>query len=261
MDGRSQARELLEGLAPISRDDVIEAYRSWAPIYDWTFGVLTRAGRRQAVARINRRGGLLLDVGVGTGLSLWGYARGVEVVGLDLSQDMLGFAQAKMRRAQPDNVMGLVRNDASAIAFANDSFDSVVAMMMLSATSDPGAVVDELIRVLKPGGELVLVNYFSHNSGWLGWAEKALAPHAARLGWRSEFPMLPFVERPELTLTMSRQIAPWNLFTLLSFRKDGPAQNEDREHVPEIGACDAPGDPGANPSIAPTPAGVPESQS
>ena len=166
--------------------------------------ILTRTGRQQAIARVNRNGGLLLDVGVGTGLSLPHYASSVEVVGVDLSPEMLNFAQARLRRDKPGTVRGLVRNDAAMLAFADTSFDMVVAMVVLSTTTDPGAVMSELIRVLKPGGELILVSHFSHGSGWRGWLEKMLAPHGARLGWRSEFPILPFVERPELTLKIGR---------------------------------------------------------
>ena len=229
----SQAQALQGNLVPMSRDEMLNAYRGWAPVYDWTFGLLTRAGRRQAVDRINRRGGLVLDAGVGTGLSFRQYAPEVAVVGVDLSPDMLGFAQAKMRREKPANVVGLVRNDAGLLCFADDSFDTVVAMAMLSATCDPVKVIDELVRVLRPGGELVLVNHFSHSSGWLGWVERAMAPHGARLGWRPQFPMLPFVERSELTLTTSRQVAPWGMYSLLSFRKNDNAAKDQSGQIPK----------------------------
>lgn len=258
MEFQNQTKVLLERLVPMSREAVLKAYRGWAPVYDWTFGILTRPGRRQAIARVNRHGGLVLDVGVGTGLSLPRYASGVEVVGMDLSPDMLNFAQARLRRDRPGNVRGLVRNDAAMLAFADDSFDVVVAMVVLSAATDPETMMSELIRVLKPGCELILVSHFSHNNGWRGWLEKMLAPHGARLGWRPDFPILPFVERSELALTTSRRLSPLGMFTLLSFRK-----NHDRAPQPASqplgnSAQDTAG--GAKPP-PPVQAGTPKSQS
>lgn len=216
----SRLKSMVEGLVPLSTHQVVDAYKGWAPIYDWTFGMIARAGRNAAVERVNRIGGRLLEVGVGTGLTLSQYGPRVKVVGMDLSPHMLEQAQERVARDHLDNVVGLSLMDAGSMAFADNSFDVVTAMYVMTVAPDPQAVFAELCRVVRPGGEIILVNHFSHEEGWRGRIEKMFAPHAARLGWRPEFPLAPFVDAPGLTLTNSRELAPLGLFTMLSFRKD-----------------------------------------
>lgn len=220
MAGKISWKNLAEGLVPLSKKEVVTAYRSWAPVYDWTFGMVARAGRNAAISRVNRLGGRLLEVGVGTGLSLPRYSSNVEVVGLDLSPHMLKQAQKKVETEKLDNVVGLSLMDASTMAYADNSFDIVTAMYVMTVAPDPSAVFAELCRVVRPGGEIILVNHFSHEKGWRSHIERLFAPHAAWLGWRPEFPLEPFIGTPGLTLTNSRELAPFGLFTMLCFRKD-----------------------------------------
>jgi phosphatidylethanolamine/phosphatidyl-N-methylethanolamine N-methyltransferase len=86
---------------------VRHAYRRWAPVYDFTFGTVAESGRKHAVKIINRRRGRVLEVGVGTGLSLPCYERHLSITGIDLSPDMLDKARARARRQGLDNVDGL----------------------------------------------------------------------------------------------------------------------------------------------------------
>lgn len=216
----SMWKKLAGDLVPLSDREVVSAYKAWAPIYDWTFGFIARAGRNAAVDRVNRLGGRLLEVGVGTGLTLPRYSRRVEVVGMDLSPEMLEQARERVEREKLDNILGLSLMDASNMSFADGSFDVVTAMFVMTVAPDPEAVFAELNRVVRPGGEIIIVNHFSHDFGWRGRIEKLMAPYAARLGWRPEFPLEPFIDTPGLTLTGSREIAPLGLFTMLCFKKD-----------------------------------------
>ena len=84
------------GIGRIEESAVLDAYRRWAPVYDYTFGLIAREGRRHAVEVINAREGRVLEVGVGTGLSLPDYEEHLEVVGIDLSPEMLEKARERV---------------------------------------------------------------------------------------------------------------------------------------------------------------------
>ena len=166
---------------------VAKAYARWAPIYDFVFGAVFERGRQAAVAAAERIGGRILEVGVGTGLSLPDYSSANRLVGVDLSAPMLRKAKARVTERQLDNVNGLAVMDAQHLAFAEAAFDVVVAQYVITAVPDPEATLDEFARVTRPGGEIVLVNHLGAESGLRATAEKCFAPLARRLGWHPEF--------------------------------------------------------------------------
>jgi phosphatidylethanolamine/phosphatidyl-N-methylethanolamine N-methyltransferase len=201
---------------------IVRSYRAWAPVYDWTFGLVSGAARGAAVRRINRQGGLYLDLGVGTGLNLAAYAGTVGVVGVDISPDMLRFAQARAGRAGHRNILGLARMDAGRLAFADGTFDGAAALFVMAGLPDPVAALAELARAVRPGGELVIVNFFSHGTGWRARLEGRLARIAGWFGAGPRFPIGPFLDQPDWTLTTSRRLPPFGLFTMLCLKR-GPA--------------------------------------
>ncbi|HEY2243750.1 MAG: class I SAM-dependent methyltransferase [Xanthobacteraceae bacterium] len=166
---------------------VAKAYARWAPIYDFVFGAVFERGRQAAVAAAERIGGRILEVGVGTGLSLPDYSSANRLVGVDLSAPMLRKAKARVTERQLGNVNGLAVMDAQHLAFAEAAFDVVVAQYVITAVPDPEATLDEFARVTRPGGEIVLVNHLGAESGLRATAEKCFAPLARRLGWHPEF--------------------------------------------------------------------------
>jgi phosphatidylethanolamine/phosphatidyl-N-methylethanolamine N-methyltransferase len=166
---------------------VAKAYARWAPIYDFVFGAVFERGRKAAVAAAERIGGRILEVGVGTGLSLPDYSSANRLVGVDLSAPMLRKAKARVTERQLGNVNGLAVMDAQHLAFAEAAFDVVVAQYVITAVPDPEATLDEFARVTRPGGEIVLVNHLGAESGLRATAEKCFAPLARRLGWHPEF--------------------------------------------------------------------------
>ena len=206
---------------------VREAYRRWAPIYDLTFGMIADSGRKQVARLINRRKGRVLEVGVGTGLSLPSYGPHLSVTGIDLSPDMLGKARARAAREKLRNISGLHEMDASALAFPDESFDTVVAMYVLTVVPDPEKVMRELERVCAPGGEVILVNHFSQESGVRGFVERRLAPVAASIGWHSVFSFDRVLVCDDLRLAEQKTVWPFGLFTMLRFVKD-PGYGEAR---------------------------------
>jgi phosphatidylethanolamine/phosphatidyl-N-methylethanolamine N-methyltransferase len=206
------------GIALIENAHVEEAYARWAPVYDLAFTLVMAPGRRAAVAAAQRQGGLILDVGVGTGLELPMFHSDVKLVGVDLSEPMLRRAQNRVVRKKLRQVAGLCVMDATRLAFPSGHFDSVVAPFVLTVVPDPAATLAELARVVKPGGEIVLVNHVGAESGPIAWLERWLGKRSAELGWRPEFPWAILGDwiaaRPDLRLAERRKIAPLGLFTL-----------------------------------------------
>ena len=195
------------------------AYRRWAPVYDNTFGRFTTEGRRHAVEIINQRQGKVLEVGVGTGLSLPDYGRHLEIVGIDLSPEMLDKAREKVAEEGLVNVTGLHEMDASDLTFPTGSFDTVDAMYVMTVVPDPEKVMRELARVCKVGGEVILVNHFSQEEGVRGWVERRMAPFADKLGWHPVFDVDRVMVCDNLRLVGRRALRPWGLFTMLRFEK------------------------------------------
>ena len=130
---------------------VARAYGRWAPIYDLVFGRVFARGRGAAIEAAERVGGRVLEVGVGTGLSLPDYGGDTRLVGVDISEPMLEKARERVRKLGLRNVEGLHVMDAEALDFADGSFDVVVAQYVVTAVPDPEAALDEFVRVLKPG--------------------------------------------------------------------------------------------------------------
>src|SRR5258705_3429908 len=174
--------------ADIDRAGVAKAYERWAPVYDLVFGKVFEHGRHSTIAETDKIGGRILQVGVRTRLSLSDYSPTTKLCGVDISEPMLRKAQSRVRALGLKNVETLAVMDAKHLAFADSSFDAVVAQYVITAVPDPEATLDDFIRVLKPGGELILVNHIGAETGPRRVFELAFAPLARRLGCRPEFP-------------------------------------------------------------------------
>ena len=157
---------------------VKNSYARWAPVYDLVFALVLRPGRKAAAAAADRLGGHVLDVGVGTGLELPMFDRRTRLTGIDLSEPMLRRAQRRVRAKDLGNVEGLVVMDAAHLAFPDAHFDAVVAPYVLTVVPDPHASLDELARVVKPGGEIILVNHVGSSQGPMAWIDPP-SPNAA----------------------------------------------------------------------------------
>ncbi len=208
-----------EALATIDNANVEEAYARWAPVYDLVFAAVMKPGRKAAAAAASRDGGRVLDVGVGTGLELPMFSRRTRLVGVDLSEPMLKRAQERVAKAGLANVEGLIKMDAMNLAFPDASFDCTVAPYVLTVVPDPHATLNELARVTKPGGEIVLVNHIGAETGPIALIEGWMGRRSADLGWRPEFPWSVIgdwiVGRNDIVLTERRRLNPLGLFTLV----------------------------------------------
>jgi phosphatidylethanolamine/phosphatidyl-N-methylethanolamine N-methyltransferase len=208
----------LPHLPSLDEDAVRAAYRAWAPVYDYTFGVIAGPGRRLAVSILNGAEGRVLEIGIGTGLSLPRYRQGLDVTGIDLSPDMLAKAKARVLRHGLKCVT-LAVMDASRLAFEDGSFDAAAAMYVMTVVPDPAAVLAEMRRVLRPGGIAVCVNHFSREHGLRAAAERGLARYSRTLGWHPVFPLKTVTEAPGFRFIEARELPPFGLFTLLRLQK------------------------------------------
>ena len=208
----------------IDRAGVAKAYAAWAPIYDLVFGQVFDAGRKATIALADQIGGRILDVGIGTGLSLTDYSRTTKICGVDISEPMLRKARERVADLRLTNVEGLAVMDAQRLDFPDHSFDVVVAQYVITAVPDPEATLDEFSRVLRPGGEIVLLSRVGAEDGLRRVLEHWVAPVARRLGWRTEFPWERYTQwvegAPGVSLAERRLMPPLGHFSLIRFAKD-----------------------------------------
>lgn len=161
-------------------------YDSYAWIYDLLFGKVFQSGRERAPVLLKLfPGAKLLEVGVGTGLSLPDCARNVEFTGIDLSQKMLDRAHVRVQELRLRNVQ-LRKMDATTLEFPDNSFDRVLAAYFISTVPDPIRVVQEMKRVCRPGGYVVFLNHFHSDNGLVRVFEKVLSPLFYRVGFKTD---------------------------------------------------------------------------
>ena len=214
----------ITGIGHIHEDVVKVAYRRWAPVYDHTFGKVSTEGRKHAVRTLNKRTGSVLEVGVGTGLSLGDYSKHLQITGIDLSPEMLEKARERVEEEDLTNVRGLHEMDAGDLQVPDASFDNVVAMYVMTVVPEPEKVMRELCRVTKPGGEVLLVNHFSQEEGVRGWVERRMAPFAELIGWRPVFDVSRVMVCNELKLVERQSLKPFGIFTMMRFAKAATAR-------------------------------------
>jgi len=194
----------------LSRAHVERSYRRYAPIYDFLFGASLGQGR-DAMAKLVSplRPTHILEVGVGTGLTLGRYPETARVTGIDVSKEMLAVARTRLKSEDEERI-SLHVMDAEAMAFPDKHFDCVTLPYVLSVTPNPDRLVAEVRRVCKPGGHIVIVNHFSGQSSWRP-LEALARPLAKWLGFRSEFSLERHVTRHSWVVV---SVVPTNMFAL-----------------------------------------------
>lgn len=204
------------------------SYARWAPVYDKTFGAITNVGRRRTVEFINTCVGRVLEVGVGTGLSLPHYRSEMQVTGIDFSEEMLRKARKKVQAMNLGHVKELRQMDARQLDFPDNHFDTVAAMHVLSVVPEPEKVMAEIARVCAPGGKVVITNHFVRTKGVLAALERMAAPFENLLGWHSDFEIETVLQEKELSVESVRPLPPLGMMTLLVLKKSDPAAAPDR---------------------------------
>src|SRR5262245_39858074 len=213
----------------IDIDTVAKAYARWAPVYDFVFGAVFDAGRKASIAAAERVGERILDVGIGTGISLTDYAPSLRIVGVDYSEPMLRKAHERRAEHKLAHVETLAVMDAQDLGFPDGFFDAVVAQYVITTVPDPEAALNEFARVTKPGGEIILVNHLGAEAGPRRVFEQSFAPVARRLGWRPEFRWQRLAQWAErhggVRVLERRPMPPLGHFSLIRFGRSASGAN------------------------------------
>lgn len=201
-------------------ESILKSYERYAPVYDQTFGwLLSFRGRSMAAGLTNRVPGRILEVGVGTGISLNYYRKEHQVHGIDISPHMLERAKRRVSQKRLSHVTHLEIMDARDIKYPDNSFDAVVAAYVMSVVPEPAKVMREIERVCKPGGDVIIVNHFAAGKGMRRNLESMLAPLSNKLGWRPDMPVEEILHNTHLREVRRHKLPPLGLFTMLHLRK------------------------------------------
>jgi phosphatidylethanolamine/phosphatidyl-N-methylethanolamine N-methyltransferase len=200
-----------------------KAYARWAPVYDMLCGPVFLNGRRAAAQAAREVGGRILEIGVGTGLSFEDYDETTEITGIDLSEPMIARARSRAATGRYPHVKGLAVMDAHQLRYPDGAFDCVVGQFVITLVEDPERVLSECARVVRPGGQIILVNHLYSERGLAAAVERLLAQKARALGLRPEFPFERLAAWAQshggAELIERRKVKPFGVYTLVRFRR------------------------------------------
>lgn len=175
-----------------------KTYKRYAGHYDMVFGPVFHPGRRMAVEAVNQRPSQrVLEVGVGTGLSLPLYRDDARVTGIDISPEMLARAREKVTAQALPQVEQLLEMDAENLEFEDNSFDVVVAMYVASVVPHPDRLMQEMQRVCVPDGDILIINHFASQNPVLRRLERTLKPLSQMLGFHPDMELDTLPDEPE----------------------------------------------------------------
>ena len=221
MDNATSTNDTLNEENEVNLESICSAYRRHSRYYDAVFGPILHPGRKLIVHSLHVGAGeRVLEVGVGTGLSLPLYPSNVRITGIDISREMLDIARARVTRDELNNVDALLEMDAEALHFPDASFDKVIAMYVVSVVPNPIKVIDEMRRVCKPGGELFVVNHFHSQRPVIREMEDLLAPLSKLAGFRPDMDLTEFLHNTRLDVIEKIRANLFGYWKILRCRRD-----------------------------------------
>lgn len=198
-------------------------YDLWAKFYDYTFGALVNKRQVRALEQLRPEPGqTVLDIGVGTGMTLKHYPHNITVVGMDLSPGMLAKARKKVIKDGLDHCL-LVQGDAMAPPFAEHSFDHVMITHVVSVVSDPQKLMKWAQRMVKPGGRVVVLNHFLSPNPFFAWWERVLNPVFVKIGWRSDLALEDCIKGTDLSVRYNFKMSRIDLWQIVVLGEEGVA--------------------------------------
>jgi phosphatidylethanolamine/phosphatidyl-N-methylethanolamine N-methyltransferase len=157
-------------------------YSLYSHFYDSFFGRIFHQGLRIANKLLDvQPGEKILEVGIGTGMSLPLYPEYAEVVGIDISRDMIKQAEEKKQCLGFSNVR-LCITDASMMSFKDGCFDKAIAAHSITVIPEPVKTLKEMKRVCKNNAEFFFLYYAGSNNKLIAMFEKAISPIRNKLG-------------------------------------------------------------------------------
>jgi phosphatidylethanolamine/phosphatidyl-N-methylethanolamine N-methyltransferase len=193
-------------------------YYEFSHLYDAFFGRVFYPRIAKVVRSLAiEPGARVLEIGVGTGLSLDAYPRHCHVTGIDLAPDMLEKAQERIDRLGLRHV-SVEQGDALALRFAEDSFDYVMAFHVVSVVPDARRLMAEAQRVCRPGGHIVIINHFRSERKTVARLQHSIDPMTRRLGWTTSLYLRDLIDRRTLHVDRQWKTSPRSLFTIVIAR-------------------------------------------
>jgi phosphatidylethanolamine/phosphatidyl-N-methylethanolamine N-methyltransferase len=139
----------------------------------------------------------VLEVGVGTGINLDLYPKDASITGIDYTASMLEKARERAAKRSGSPVR-LLQMDAADLKFADDSFDIVYAPYLISVVPDPVKVAQEMHRVCRPGGRIIILNHFLSPGRLLSRVERLISPATIHIGFKSDLDLPAFLAQANL---------------------------------------------------------------
>ena len=194
-------------------------YSDLSGLYDHVFTRVFARRIHQVVRRLGiPPGARVLEVGIGTGLSLDAYPPHCHVTGIDISREMLDHAEQKKDPIRHRHIH-LVQMDAMNMAFPDNSFDFVTAFHVVTVVPNPRRLVLEMTRVCKSEGQVVIINHFSSRRRVIRGVVNMVDPLTRKLGWSTRLSLDDVMMSSNLALENRYKTSPWSLFTIVEARK------------------------------------------
>ena len=201
----------------MDQNSIIKSYKRVSSFYDMTFGQVFRPGQKTLIKKMDCADtDSVLEIGIGTGSSFQYYPKNTNVVGIDISPDMLDLAKKKIRKDKAINKHILLMNGEQ-LSFADNTFDKVVGMYVVSVTQNPKKLIEEMKRVCKNDGDIYIVNHFSteQDNAFVKMFEKGLMPISRVLGWKPYFPFDEFNAYANLDVLEMSKVNLFNYWNII----------------------------------------------
>jgi phosphatidylethanolamine/phosphatidyl-N-methylethanolamine N-methyltransferase len=210
-------------------------YSDLAHLYDAVFGRAFVDREHEVIAELPfRPGQRVLEVGVGTGISLDAYPPNVQLVGIDASSDMLAHAIDKMRENRWRHIH-LQQGDAHRLDFADDSFDWVTSFHVMTVVPEPRQMMAEMVRVCRPGGRIVVISHFASSKPWLYFLGTIVNPVTKMLGWTTRLRSRDVLEGQPIVIERNARPAPFSVHFVIIARKRDDGEFERDEDLARTG--------------------------
>jgi phosphatidylethanolamine/phosphatidyl-N-methylethanolamine N-methyltransferase len=200
----------------VENDFVARVYNKLANVYDLVYGPTLHPGRLEAIKKMAiQPGDSVLEVGVGTGINLPLYPATCAVTGIDLSAPMLAKARERLFDKRLRNCR-VVEMDAAAMTFPDETFDIVYAPYLISVVPDPVKVAQEMRRVCRRGGRIVILNHFKSQNAVLSRFDTAISPLTVHIGFKTDLDLNAFLTQAELHPTSIAKVNIFKMWTLVT---------------------------------------------